>query len=64
MERPHLEEGETLNGTVYLDGGSGDQEIDYIELQVIRLVEDYREDSDFDFMKRPLPSRAWNLPDL
>ncbi len=58
VERPHLEEGETLNGTVYLNGGSGDQEIDYIELQVVRLVEDYREDSDFDFYETPIAKQS------
>ncbi|MBD8014190.1 sporulation protein [Planococcus wigleyi] len=49
VEMPHLEEGETLNGTVYLDGGDGDQTIDFIELNVIKLVENTRDDSDFDF---------------
>ena len=49
VERPHLEEGETLNGTIYLDGGDGEQTIDFIELNVVRLVEDTREDSDFDY---------------
>lgn len=44
VEMPHLEEGETLNGTVYLDGGDGDQTIDFIELNVIKVVEDTRED--------------------
>ncbi|MBT2582143.1 sporulation protein [Planococcus sp. ISL-109] len=58
VERPNLEEGETLNGTVYLDGGSGDQEIDYIELLVVRLVEDYREDSDFDFYETPVAKQS------
>lgn len=58
VERPHLEEGETLNGTVYLDGGSGDQEIEYIELLVLRLVEDYREDSDFDFYETPVAKQS------
>lgn len=47
VERPHLEEGETLNGTVYFEGGDGEQEIDYIELQVIKQIEEYRPDSDF-----------------
>lgn len=48
VEMPHLEEGETLNGTVYLDGGDGDQAIDFIELNVIKLIKDTRDDSDFD----------------
>jgi sporulation-control protein len=51
IERPHLEEGETLNGTIYFKGGEGDQDIDFVELKVIKLVEDYREDSDFDFIE-------------
>lgn len=51
VERPNLEEGETLNGTVYLEGGDGDQEIDFIDLNVIKLKEDYREDSDFDVIE-------------
>ena len=51
VERPHLEEGETLNGTVYFTGGSSDQEIEFIELNVIKQIEDYREDSDFDVIE-------------
>lgn len=51
VERPNLEEGETLNGTVYLEGGDGDQEIDFIDLNVIKQLEDYREDSDFDVIE-------------
>lgn len=51
VERPHLEEGETLNGTIYFEGGDADQQIDYIELSVIKLIEDYREDSEFDFIE-------------
>lgn len=51
VERPHLEEGETLNGTIYFEGGDSDQEIDYVELLVIKLIDDYREDSDFDVIE-------------
>lgn len=51
VERPNLEEGETLNGTVYLEGGDGDQEIDFVDLNVIKILENYREDSDFDVIE-------------
>jgi sporulation-control protein len=51
IERPYLDEGETLNGTIYFYGGEGDQDVEYVELKVIKLVEDYREDSDFDFIE-------------
>lgn len=51
VERPHLEEGETLNGTIYFEGGDSDQEIDYVELLVIKMINDYREDSDFDVIE-------------
>lgn len=51
VEMPNLEEGETLNGTVYLEGGDGDQEIDFIDLNVIKQLENYREDSDFDVIE-------------
>ncbi|MDN7243923.1 sporulation protein [Planococcus shenhongbingii] len=51
VERPHLEEGETLNGTVYFTGGNSDQEIEYIELNVVKQIENYREDSDFDVIE-------------
>ncbi|PSL41864.1 sporulation-control protein [Planomicrobium soli] len=51
IERPHLDEGETLNGTIYLHGGDGEQDIEFVELKVIKVVEDYREDSDFDYIE-------------
>ncbi|TWT25741.1 sporulation protein [Planomicrobium sp. CPCC 101110] len=51
IERPHLDEGETLNGTIYFHGGDGEQDVEYVELKVIKLVEDYREDSDFDYIE-------------
>ncbi|MFD1032997.1 sporulation protein [Metaplanococcus flavidus] len=51
VERPHLEEGETLNGTIYFEGGDSDQEIEFIELHVIKLIDDYREDSDFNIIE-------------
>ena len=58
VEMPHLEEGETLNGTVYLDGGDGDQTIDFIELNVIKLIEDTRDDSDFDFYETVIAKQS------
>ena len=51
VERPHLEEGETLNGTIYFEGGDSDQEVDYVELHVIKIIDDYREDSDFNIIE-------------
>lgn len=58
VEMPHLEEGETLNGTVYLDGGDGDQTIDFIELNVIKLIEDTRDDSDFDYYETVITKQS------
>src|SRR5690606_36131520 len=51
VERPHLEEGETLNGTIYFEGGESDQEIDYIELQIIKQIDDDRPDSVFSIIE-------------
>lgn len=39
IERASLEEGETLNGTLYLEDGEDEKEIDWIELKVLRIVE-------------------------
>ena len=61
IERPHLEEGETLNGTLYVHGGESDTEIDYIELQVIKMIDDYREDSDFDHIEIPVTKQSVEL---
>lgn len=47
VERPNLKEGETLRGTVYFEGGDSDQEIEFVELQVIKQIDEYRSDSDF-----------------
>lgn len=47
VERPNLKEGETLSGTVYFEGGDSDQEIEFVELQVIKQIDEYRSDSDF-----------------
>lgn len=51
IERPHLDEGETLNGTIYFYGGDEEQDIEYVDLKVIKLVEEYRVDSDFDYIE-------------
>ncbi|HSI66282.1 MAG TPA: sporulation protein [Planococcus sp. (in: firmicutes)] len=61
IERPHLNEGETLNGTIYVEGDSVDHEIDYIELRVIKMVEDYREDSDFDYIEDTIAKTSIEL---
>ncbi|RNF40415.1 sporulation protein [Planococcus salinus] len=61
IERPQLEEGETLNGTIYVYGGESDMEIDYIELQVIKMIEDYREDSDFNYIEIPVTKQSLEL---
>lgn len=58
VERPHLEEGETLNGTIYFEGGDSDQEIDYVELHVIKLIDDYREDSDFNIIETTISKQS------
>ncbi|HSJ39331.1 MAG TPA: sporulation protein [Planococcus sp. (in: firmicutes)] len=58
VERPHLEEGETLNGTIYFEGGDSDQEVDFVELQVIKLIDDYREDSDFDVIETVISKQS------
>ncbi|GKW44633.1 sporulation protein [Planococcus sp. NCCP-2050] len=58
VERPHLDEGETLNGTVYFTGGESDQDIDFIELNVLKQIEDYREDSDFDVIEKTVAKQT------
>jgi sporulation-control protein len=56
-----LEEGETLNGTVYIDGGDADQIIDHITLEV--LVRVHREDamSDFEDVDRTITKQSIEL---
>lgn len=56
-----LEEGETLNGTVYIDGGEADQIIDHITLEV--LVRTHREDamSDFQDVDRTITKHSIEL---
>lgn len=52
VERPHLIEGETLNGTIYFEGGDSDQEVEFIELQVVAQIDEYREDNDFQIIEK------------
>ena len=47
VERPNLNEGETLNGTIYITGGDSDQKIEYVELHVVKQIDEVRDDSDF-----------------
>ncbi|RSK30926.1 sporulation protein [Bhargavaea beijingensis] len=56
-----LEEGETLNGTVYIDGGEADQIIDHITLEV--FVRIHREDamSDFEEVDRTITKHSIEL---
>jgi sporulation-control protein len=58
VERPNLDEGETLNGTVYFTGGDSDQDIEFIELNVLKQIEDYREDSDFDVIEQTVAKQT------
>lgn len=52
VERPNLTEGETLNGTIYFEGGDSDQNVEFIELQVVVQIDEYREDSDFQVIEK------------
>jgi len=48
VEKPHIHFGETLSGKIFIDCGRSEQQIDFINLEVIKRREGYREDSDFD----------------
>lgn len=48
VDKPHILFGETLSGKIFIDCGRSEQQIDYINLEVIKRMEGYREDSDFD----------------
>ena len=48
VEKSHILYGETLSGQIFIDCGRSEQQIDYINLEVIKRMEGYREDSDFD----------------
>ncbi len=48
VDQPQLKYGETLSGKIYIDCGQSAQQIDFINLEVIKRIEGYREDSDFD----------------
>lgn len=51
VERPNLNEGETLNGTIYITGGDSDQTIEYVELHVVKQIDEVRDDSDFQLIE-------------
>lgn len=61
VDNQTLEEGEVLNGTVYIDGGDADQIIDYITLEV--FVRIHREDamSDFEDVDKTLTKHSIEL---
>jgi sporulation-control protein len=61
VDNQMLEEGEMLNGTVYIDGGEADQMIDHITLEV--LVRIHREDamSDFEDVDRTITKHSIEL---
>jgi len=48
VDQPKLAHGDTLSGTIYIAGGQSDQVIEFINLEVLKRTEGYREDSDFD----------------
>lgn len=48
VDQPVVAHGETLSGTIYIDGGQNDQVVEFIKLEVFKRTEGYREDSDFD----------------
>ncbi len=48
VDQPEIAYGETLSGTIYIDGGQSDQDIEFIKLEVLKRTEGHREDSDFD----------------
>lgn len=61
VDNQTLEEGEVLNGTVYIDGGDADQIIDYITLEV--FVRIHRDDamSDFEDVDKTLTKHSIEL---
>ncbi|WP_040228608.1 sporulation protein [Bhargavaea cecembensis] len=56
-----LEEGETLNGTIYIDGGDADQVIDHLTLEVLIRTHEYKPDSDFDTVDRTITKQSIEL---
>ncbi|MET3574871.1 sporulation protein [Bhargavaea ullalensis] len=56
-----LEEGEILNGTIYIDGGEADQMIDHITLEVFVRTHNYSPDSDFDTIDKPITRQSIEL---
>ncbi|MGO1060096.1 sporulation protein [Planococcus sp. FY231025] len=58
VERPNLNEGETLNGTIYITGGDSDQKIEYVELHVVKQIDEVREDSDFQLIENVVAKQS------
>ncbi|WP_019415475.1 sporulation protein [Paenisporosarcina sp. TG20] len=48
VDQSKIAHGETLSGTIYIDGGQSNQVIESIKLEVLKRTEGHREDSDFD----------------
>lgn len=58
VERPNLNEGETLNGTIYITGGDSDQKIEYVELHVVKQIDEVRDDSDFQLIENVVAKQS------
>ncbi|MFD1862739.1 sporulation protein [Planococcus chinensis] len=58
VERPNLNEGETLNGTIYITGGDTDQKIEYVELHVVKQIDEVRDDSDFQLIENVVAKQS------
>jgi sporulation-control protein len=48
VDKRDVAHGEALSGTIYIEGGQSEQEIEYIKLEVMKRIVAHREDSDFD----------------
>jgi len=48
VDQPEIAHGETLSGTIYIEGGQSNQLIEFIKLEIMKRTEGHREDSDFD----------------
>jgi sporulation-control protein len=61
VDNQTLEEGEVLNGTVYIDGGDADQIIDYITLEVFVRIHRENAMSDFEDVDKTLTKHSIEL---
>lgn len=61
VDNQMLEEGETLNGTVYIDGGDADQIIDHITLEVFVRIHRENAMSDFEDVDRTITKHSIEL---